>query len=147
MHFRLFIAGTALAAFVIAGCSSKDAAVTEATAAGQAASSPSAAAAKTEGSAQAARAATATVTAAPAANAAATPPAVTKVSANKATRDELLAAFQAAGIPNASQWVREVMEYRPYPADDPNFGKLRGELAKYNPGPGVVDTIVATLLP
>jgi hypothetical protein len=58
---------------------------------------------------------------------------------------ELTAAFQAAGIPNAARWAREVEEYRPYPADDPTFAKLRAELAKYNPGPGVVDQIVAAL--
>ncbi len=60
---------------------------------------------------------------------------------------ELTAAFQAAGVPNASRWAAEVMEYRPYPANDPSFAKLRGELAKYNPAAGVVDKIVATLTP
>ena len=53
--------------------------------------------------------------------------------------------FEAAGISSASQWAREVEEYRPYPTNDPTLAKLRGELAKYNPGPGVVDQIVATL--
>jgi hypothetical protein len=38
-----------------------------------------------------------------------------------------------------------VQEYRPYPTNDPTFAKLRQNLAKYNPGPGVVDAIVATL--
>jgi hypothetical protein len=37
------------------------------------------------------------------------------------------------------------MEYRPYPTDDPSLTKLRQELAKYNPGPDVVDKIVAVL--
>jgi len=68
-----------------------------------------------------------------------------KVNANTASQAELLAAFQAAGIPNAAQWVKEVMEYRPYPTDDPTFAKLRTALAKYNPAPGVVDQIVAAL--
>jgi hypothetical protein len=54
-------------------------------------------------------------------------------------------AFEAAGIPNAARWAREVDEYRPYDTADPNFGKLRRELAKYNPAPGVVDRIIATL--
>jgi len=70
-----------------------------------------------------------------------------KVSANMATEDELVAAFEKAGVPNADNWAGEVEEYRPYPADDPNFTKLRGELAKYNPGPGVVDKIVSVLAP
>ena len=36
-------------------------------------------------------------------------------------------------------------EYRPYPEDDSSFNKLRGELAKYNPVPGVVDQIISLL--
>ena len=67
------------------------------------------------------------------------------LSANNATRSELQAGFEAAGISNARQWAREVEEYRPYPEDDPDMAKLRRELAKYNPGPGVVDAIIALL--
>ena len=67
------------------------------------------------------------------------------LSANNATRAELQAVFEAAGISNARQWAREVEEYRPYPEDDPDMAKLRRELAKYNPGPGVVDAIIALL--
>ena len=44
-----------------------------------------------------------------------------------------------------SNWSHEVEEYRPYPVDDPSFQKLRAELHKYNPGPGVVDAVVALL--
>ena len=68
-----------------------------------------------------------------------------KVNANSASVAELQRAFEAAGISNAARWAREVEEYRPYPTNDPTFAKLRQELAKYNPGPGVVDQIVATL--
>ena len=68
-----------------------------------------------------------------------------KLSANNAIRSELAAAFEAAGISNASKWVREVEEYRPYAEDDTGYSKLRGELAKYNPAPGVVDSIIALL--
>ena len=67
------------------------------------------------------------------------------LSANNARRDELEAVFEAAGIENAAQWAREVEEYRPYPEDDTEFTKLRQELSKYRPGPGVVDAIVALL--
>jgi hypothetical protein len=70
---------------------------------------------------------------------------VATVNANTASVAELQRAFEAAGISNAARWAREVEEYRPYPTDDPTFAKLRRELAKYNPGPGVVDQIVATL--
>ena len=68
-----------------------------------------------------------------------------QVSANDASVAELTEAFEAAGIDNAGKWAHEVEEYRPYPTDDPGMTKLREELAKYNPGPGVVDQIVATL--
>jgi len=70
-----------------------------------------------------------------------------KISANSATEDELVQTFKTAGIPQPEKWADEVMEYRPYPADDPDLAKLRQELAKYNPAPGVVDQIVATLEP
>ena len=69
-----------------------------------------------------------------------------KVSANNASRDDLAAAFDYARIGNAGKWAREVEEYRPYPDDDPAFAKLRGELAKYNPAPGIVDQIIAQLV-
>ena len=68
-----------------------------------------------------------------------------KASANNATRAQLQAAFEAAGIPNAANWAREVEEYRPYPTNDPNMAKLRQNLAKYNPPASVVDQIIAAL--
>jgi hypothetical protein len=68
-----------------------------------------------------------------------------KVNANTASLAELQQAFEAAGISNAARWAREVEEYRPSPTNDPSFAKLRQELAKYNPAPGVVDRIVSTL--
>jgi hypothetical protein len=86
----------------------------------------------------------ATISSAPA-GAAASPASASKVNANTANVAELQRAFEAAGISNAARWAREVEEYRPYPTDDPSFAKLRRELAKYNPGPGVVDQIVAAL--
>ena len=68
-----------------------------------------------------------------------------KVNANTASQDEIQRALEAAGVPSAARWAREVAEYRPYPTDDPSFGKLRQELAKYNPGSDVVNQIIATL--
>ena len=58
---------------------------------------------------------------------------------------DLEKAFVAAGIPNAARWAREVDEYRPYPTDDPTFGKLKRELAKYNIAPDVLEKLLATL--
>ena len=71
--------------------------------------------------------------------------ATTKASANNATAAQLQAAFEAAGVPNASRWVVEVQEYRPYPTDDPSFAKLRSNLAKYNPSADTVSRILAAL--
>ena len=68
-----------------------------------------------------------------------------KVNANTASQEEIQGALEAAGVPNSARWTREVMEYRPYPTDDPSFAKLRQELAKYNPAPDVVDKIVGAL--
>jgi hypothetical protein len=70
-----------------------------------------------------------------------------KVSANTASASEIEAALQAAGVDNAARWTREVMEYRPYAADDPNLTSLRDNLAKYNPGQETVDKIVSALVP
>jgi hypothetical protein len=67
------------------------------------------------------------------------------VNANTASQDEVAAALDEAGVPNGARWAKEVVEYRPYPTDDPTFAKLRQNLAKYNPGPGVVDMIVSAL--
>ncbi len=70
---------------------------------------------------------------------------IAKVSANEASKAELVAALTAAGVDNPDKWADEVIAYRPYPPDDPNFTKLRNELAKDNPGPWVVDKIVSAL--
>ena len=70
---------------------------------------------------------------------------VTKASANNATAAQLQAAFEAGGVPNASRWVIEVQEYRPYPVDDPTFAKLKSNLAKYNPSAETLSRILAAL--
>jgi hypothetical protein len=76
-----------------------------------------------------------------------TPSTGTKVSANTASEAEIAAALESAGVSNAGRWAEEVVEYRPYPADDPNLTKLRESLAKYNPGQETTDKIVAVLTP
>ena len=68
-----------------------------------------------------------------------------KASANNATAAQLQAAFEAGGVPNASRWVVEVQEYRPYPVDDPTFAKLKSNLAKYNPSADTLSRILASL--
>ncbi len=70
-----------------------------------------------------------------------------KVSANTASEDEIAAALERAGVSNPERWAEEVVEYRPYPADDPNLTQLRENLAKYNPGQETTDQIVSALAP
>jgi hypothetical protein len=101
------------------------------------------------GGASSATATTANATATPAstttAAATATAASTTKASANNATAAQLQAAFEAGGVPNASRWVIEVQEYRPYPVDDPTFAKLKSNLAKYNPSADTLSRILAAL--
>lgn len=75
------------------------------------------------------------------------PSAAGKVSANTASEDEIATALESAGVSNPERWAEEVVEYRPYPADDPNLTKLRENLAKYNPGQETTDKIVSALAP
>ena len=67
------------------------------------------------------------------------------VDANDASADELIAAFEAAGVSNAERWADEVEEYRPYPTDDPELTKLQQELQKYNPGDQTLQAILSVL--
>jgi hypothetical protein len=92
---------------------------------------------------------TATTKAAPTRAEATSPPAqpAAKVSANAASESEIEAALAATGVTNPARWAAEVVEYRPYPPDDPNLNKLRENLAKYNPGQETVDKIVLALTP
>jgi DNA uptake protein ComE-like DNA-binding protein len=77
----------------------------------------------------------------------ATDSAGTKVSANTASEEEIAAALKNAGVSNPERWAEEVVEYRPYPTDDPNLTELRDSLAKYNPGQETTDKIVSALTP
>jgi len=71
----------------------------------------------------------------------------TKVSANTASEDEIAAALKSAGVSDPERWAEEVVEYRPYPTDDPDLTKLRENLEKYNPGQETIDQIVSALTP
>lgn len=137
-HTTRYAALALAGAFVFAACGGGGNSDTAAPAA-QASTTMAATAAPAATPTTAATAAAAvTTTAAPA-------PASAKADANTASRADLTAAIQAAGVSNAARWALEVEEYRPYPANDPTMAKLRQNLAKYNPGPGVVDGIVSAL--
>ncbi len=70
-----------------------------------------------------------------------------KVSANTASETEIAAALQSAGVANAARWTREVLEYRPYPTDDPTLQKLQDNLAKYQPDAATLAAILSALEP
>jgi multidrug efflux pump subunit AcrA (membrane-fusion protein) len=70
-----------------------------------------------------------------------------KVSANTAGKSEIVAALKAAGVSNPERWAQEVIEYRPYAADDKNLTSLRRNLAKYNPSQETLDKIISVLTP
>lgn len=70
-----------------------------------------------------------------------------KVSANDASPEELRASLAAAGVKDPQRWAAEVEKYRPYPVDDPELTKLRNELAKDNPDPGMLEKILGALQP
>ncbi|MBN6056808.1 hypothetical protein JYK22_33080, partial [Nonomuraea sp. RK-328] len=70
-----------------------------------------------------------------------------KVSANTADESQIAAALKAAGVDNPERWAEEVVEYRPYAADDADLTSLRQNLAKYNPGEDTVNKIVSALTP
>jgi arylsulfatase A-like enzyme len=74
-------------------------------------------------------------------------PGPAKVSANSASEDGIATALKAAGVSSPKRWAAEVVEYRPYPTDDPDLTKLRQNLSKYNPGQQTVDKIVSALRP
>jgi hypothetical protein len=80
-------------------------------------------------------------------NSSVTTSAGTRVSANNASEAEIAAALKNAGVSNPERWAEEVVEYRPYPTDDPNLTELRDNLAKYNPGQETTDKIVSALTP
>lgn len=143
------IVACSIGMFVAAACSGPAATPAAALKATQSAS-PAAAPASSPGAVQPgapAASPVATAVSSPAAPPSVSAPAASgsRVNANTATIPQLQAAFETAGISNAARWAREVDEYRPYPADDPNWGKLRRELAKYNPAPDVLEKIIATL--
>ena len=67
------------------------------------------------------------------------------VSENNARMADLQAAFRHAGITNAGTWAREVDGYPPYGDGDTEYLKVRKEMAKYSPGPGLTYQIMAQL--
>ncbi len=72
-------------------------------------------------------------------------PAETTVNANTASEAEIAAALSASGIANAEEWAHEIEEYRPYDGTEAGWDTLRGELAKYEATPEIIEQILAVL--
>ena len=68
-----------------------------------------------------------------------------KVSANTASEREIATALTAAGVTNPGRWAAAVVEYRPYPTDDPYLTALRKHLARDSPDDETTDKIVSVL--
>lgn len=66
-----------------------------------------------------------------------------KVDANNASPDQLLAAFERAEVPNAERWVEEVQLHRPY--KDDNWAALRKDLDKADIDDDTFDKITSAL--
>lgn len=71
----------------------------------------------------------------------------TKVSINDSTKEEMVAALEAAGVPGATAWANEIIGHRPFPEDDTSFDKLLDDVAPHDPDPEVVDIILTILEP
>lgn len=142
------LAGATVLGLTLAGCSSGESASTTTqptTYAGPAIGAPAPAAPPAPAGAAPGASTSAAPTSAPAPGTQGVAPA--KVSANTASEEEIFSALTKAGVVNPKRWTEEVIEYRPYPANDPNLGKLRQNLAKYNPGQDTVNKIVSALTP
>jgi hypothetical protein len=70
-----------------------------------------------------------------------------KVSANSASEAEIAKALTAAGVSNPGRRAAEVVEYRPYPTDDPDLTTLRKNLATNDLDPETIDRVIAVLRP
>jgi hypothetical protein len=72
---------------------------------------------------------------------------LSKVSANTASEDVIATALKTAGVASPKRWAAEVVEYRPYAADDLSLTKLRDNLLKYNPAQKTLNQILSVLVP
>jgi hypothetical protein len=59
---------------------------------------------------------------------------------------DMAATLRANNVDDPERWAR-VSQNRPYPADDPNLGKLRQVLAQSRADPPTIDRITNALTP
>ena len=64
-----------------------------------------------------------------------------------ASQQTIAASLRANNVSNPEGWAQVVLQYRPYPANDPSLGKLRQALVQYKADPATIDKITNALKP
>jgi hypothetical protein len=70
-----------------------------------------------------------------------------KQSINDSSVQDVAATLHTNQVNDPEKWARVIMQYRPYPSDDPHLGKLRQVLADNHADPRTIDQITAVLQP
>ena len=70
-----------------------------------------------------------------------------KQSVNDSSVQDVAATLRTAQVHDPEKWARVIMQYRPYPNDDPHLGKLRQALADNHADPQTIEQITAVLQP
>jgi hypothetical protein len=73
--------------------------------------------------------------------------AAARTSIAESSVQDMAATFRANNVDDPERWARVIAQNRPYPADDPNLGKLRQVLAQSQADPPTIDRITNALTP
>jgi hypothetical protein len=73
--------------------------------------------------------------------------AAARTSIAESSVQDLAATLRANNVDDPERWARVIAQSRPYPADDPNLGKLRQVLAQNQADPPTIDRITNALTP
>lgn len=123
---HILAAGAAATVILLSGCASQS--TSAGSSSGGAASSQSTEASQTSSSSESASSPAASPSAS--GSPSSSSDAATKVNANSASAEELKQALEGAGVANPEKIADEIIEYRPYTAENLK-SKLSEELAKY----------------
>ena len=70
-----------------------------------------------------------------------------KQSVNDSSVQDIAAVLATNQVQDPGRWAHVVMQYRPYPKDDPQLGKLRRAMADNHADPRTIDQVTAVLRP
>lgn len=70
-----------------------------------------------------------------------------KQSINDSSVQDIAAVLRTNQVQDSGKWAQVVMQYRPYPKDDPQLGKLRRALADNHADPRTIEQVTAVLKP